>query len=77
MLTFGGFYNDHEQMLTSAHRLKPKILLPFHWEVWRGATGNPMLLGQDLETESPGFDMRLLQIGERIRYDADQGVVAE
>jgi L-ascorbate metabolism protein UlaG (beta-lactamase superfamily) len=77
LLTFGGFYNTHEQMLAVANRLKPKVLLPFHWEVWRGATGNPMLLGRTLERNPPTFDVRLLQMGDRIRYTAEHGVVTQ
>lgn len=77
LLTFGGFYSSHEEMLVSAKRLKPTILLPFHWEVWRGATGNPMLLGRTIERTPPDFDVRLLQMGDRIRYTAENGVVTD
>jgi L-ascorbate 6-phosphate lactonase len=75
LLTFGGFYNTHEQMLVAAHRLKPKVLLPFHWEIWRGATGNPMLLGKTIQSAPPDFDVRLLQMGDRIQYHAQRGVL--
>lgn len=75
LLTFGGFYNSHDQMLIAARRLKPKVLLPFHWEVWRGATGNPMLLGQAIQSSLPNFDVRLLQMGDRIRYHPSQGIL--
>lgn len=77
LLTFGGFYNTHDQMLSAARRLKPKVLLPFHWEVWRGATGNPMLLGKAIQSAPPDFDVRLLQMGDRIRYHAERGILSQ
>jgi len=77
LLTFGGFYNTHDQMLSAARRLKPKVLLPFHWEIWRGATGNPMLLGKAIQSVPPDFDVRLLQMGDRIRYHVERGILSQ
>src|SRR5438046_1370699 len=59
----------HDQMLQTAYRPKPKVLLPFHWEVWRGETGDPLALGKMLALNPPPFDVRLLKIGDRISYE--------
>lgn len=76
LMAFGGFYNTLEQMLAAARRLKPKVLLPFHWEIWRGATGKPMLLGRAIASNPPGFEVHPLQMGDRIRYDAVRGMIS-
>lgn len=77
LLAFGGtrWYMTHEQMLAAARRINPKVLLPFHWEVWRSQSGNPLALGKLLATEQPPFDVRLLQMGDHINYDAKSGLV--
>jgi L-ascorbate 6-phosphate lactonase len=79
LMAFGSrrWYMTFEQMLLAAERLKPKVLLPFHWEVWRGETGDPLALGRKLALNPPPFDVRLLQIGDRIRYVAGKGIVTE
>ncbi|HEX4426479.1 MAG TPA: MBL fold metallo-hydrolase [Terriglobales bacterium] len=76
LLAFGGtrWYMTHEQLLAAARRLNPKLLLPFHWEVWRGQTGNPLALGKLLVMDPPEFDVRLLQIGDSINYEAKIGI---
>jgi L-ascorbate metabolism protein UlaG (beta-lactamase superfamily) len=77
LLAFGGtrWYMPHDQMLASARRINPKILLPFHWEVWRSQSGDPLALGRLLATDPPPFEVRLLQMGDRISYEASRGVV--
>ena len=79
LLAFGSrrLYMTHDQMLEAARRLKPKLLLPFHWEVWRGETGDPLALGKMVALNPPPFDLRLLKIGDRISYEAARGVVSD
>jgi len=77
LLAFGGtrWYMPHDQMLDTARRLNPKVLLPFHWEVWRSQSGDPLALGKLLALDPPPFDVRLLQIGDHISYEAGSGLV--
>jgi L-ascorbate 6-phosphate lactonase len=72
LLAFGSrrLYMTHDQLLAAARRLKPKILLPFHWEIWRGETGDVLGLGKMIGANPPPFEVRLLQIGDRIQYQA-------
>ena len=79
LLAFGSrrWYMTEEQMLRAARRLRPKVLLPFHWEVWRGVRGDPLALGKMIALDPPPFEVRLLQIGDRIRYVARRGIVSE
>jgi L-ascorbate 6-phosphate lactonase len=77
LLAFGGprWYMTHDKMLAAAQRLRPKVLLPFHWELWRGERGDPVALGKAIAVNPLPFDVRLLQIGDRIHYWAGRGIV--
>ena len=78
LLAFGSrrLYMTYDELLRAAKRLNPRLLLPFHWEVWRGETGDVLALGKTIGADPPPFDVRLLQIGDRIRYEAGTGIVA-
>jgi L-ascorbate 6-phosphate lactonase len=78
LLAFGSrrLYLTYDKLVEAARRLKPKLLLPFHWEVWRGETGDPLALGKMVALDPPPFDLKLLQIGDRITYEAGRGVVS-
>jgi L-ascorbate 6-phosphate lactonase len=77
LLAFGSakLYMTHEQLIAVAKKLQPKVLLPFHWEVWRGETGDPLAFGKMLATDPVPFDVRLLKIGDQISYQAGRGIV--
>ena len=67
MLAFGKtWYMNESQMLDAALKLRPKLLLPYHWELWRGHTGNPLELGRLIEKNHLSFDTKLLQLGDYI-----------
>ena len=70
LLAFGSkrLYMTYDQLLQAARRLKPKVLLPFHWEVWRGETGDVLALGKSIGANPLPFDVKLLQIGDRLIY---------
>jgi len=72
LLAFGSkrLYMTYDQLLEAAHRLKPKVLLPFHWEVWRGETGDVLNLGKSIGANPVPFDVKLLQIGDRLQYES-------
>lgn len=72
LLAFGRtWYMNEAQMLDAAERLHPKLLLPFHWELWRGHTGDPLELGRLVERRKLPFEVRLLLIGDYLHYRPD------
>ena len=69
LLAFGRkWYMDETQMLDAAERLRPKLLLPFHWELWRAYTGDVLELGRLLERRNLSFGVQLLLIGDYLHY---------
>ncbi len=69
ILAFGRtWYMSEAQLLRATKRLGPRLLLPIHWELWRGHTGNALELGRLLEREPPGFEVRLLMLGDSVHY---------
>ena len=72
MLAFGRtWYMNESQMLDAAERLRPKLLLPFHWELWRGHTGDVLEFGRLVERRNLPFEVRLPMIGEYLHYFPD------
>lgn len=72
MLAFGRtWYMNEPEILEAACRLKPKVLMPFHWDLWRGHTGNPLKLGRLVERGNFPFDVELLLIGDYLHYHPD------
>lgn len=64
-LAFGReFYMDETRMLDAAARLRPRLLAPFHWELWRGHTGDVLKLGKLIERRKPSFETLLLLSGD-------------
>lgn len=69
MLAFGrNYYMDEGQILQAAEILKAKLLLPYHWELSRGNTGDPIKLGRLIEHNKPPFTVKLLMLGDFLRY---------
>ena len=73
MLAFGStkFYMDEAQLLDAAERLRPRLLLPYHWDVWHGLTGDALELGRLVERRQPPLDVQLLLIGQYLHYMPD------
>ena len=72
MLAFGRtWYMNEADLLTATARLRPRVLIPYHWELWRGFTGDPVQLGRLVERQKPGFGVELLLIGQGLEYRAD------
>lgn len=68
LLAFGRtWYMDEAQLLTAARKLRPKTLLPFHWEFWRNHTGNIGKLFEIYYRERPDFDVQILLVGDSIQ----------
>lgn len=69
MLAFGRtWYMDESEILEAAQRLRPKLLLPYHWELWRSHTGDPLELGRLVERRPLPFEVRLLLVGDYLHY---------
>jgi len=62
------WYMSEEEMLDAAQRLSPKLLLPCHWELWRGHTGDILKLGRLIEQRDIPFDVQMLLIGDYLHY---------
>jgi len=69
MMAFGRiWYMDEAQLLEAVAKIKPRLLLPYHWDLWWGHTGDPLTLGRLIERAKPEFDTQLLLIGEWLHY---------
>ncbi len=72
MLAFGRtWYMSPDQLLVAAARLRPRVLLPYHWDIWRGYTGDPVQLGRLVERQKPEFAVELLLMGQGLEYHVD------
>lgn len=68
MLAYGEpWYLSAENLLQAAQRLRPKTLLPFHWEIWRGFSGNLGRLFTVYAAQIHPFRLQLLQVGDCLR----------
>lgn len=67
LLAFGRtWYMDEAQLLAVARKLRPKALLPFHWEFWRNHTGDINRLFELYYREPAGFKIHILLIGDSL-----------
>jgi L-ascorbate 6-phosphate lactonase len=72
MLAFGRtWYMNEGELLQAAARLHPKVLVPYHWDIWLGHTGSPFELGRLVERQKPSFAVELLLIGQGLEYRPD------
>ena len=71
LLAFGRtWYMNEEEMLAAAGKLRPKTLVPFHWEFWRNHTGDIGRFFELYHQAEPSFDVRVLLIGDSIDLSA-------
>jgi L-ascorbate 6-phosphate lactonase len=76
LLAFGRtWYMSEEDLIRVAGKLKPKTLLPFHWDLWRGHTGNLVKLFEVYHRDRPGFDIKMLLVGDDIHLGRTHPVV--
>jgi len=69
MIAFGRtWYMNEAQLLDAAQRLRPRVLIPFHWELWRSHTGDVIELGKLIERRKPSFDVNLMLVGDYLHY---------
>jgi L-ascorbate 6-phosphate lactonase len=72
MMAFGrSWYMSEGDLLSTVARLQPRLLLPYHWELWRGHTGDPLKLGQLIAERRPMFATELLLVGDYLHYLPD------
>lgn len=72
MLAFGRtWYMNESEMLDAAMRLRPKLLLPYHWELWRSHTGDVLELGRLVERRKLPFKVQILLLGDYLHYRPD------
>jgi len=65
LLAFGGdWYMDAEQLMEAATVLRPRTLIPFHWELWRRQTGDLVALFEAYHRLNPPFRLVLPLIGD-------------
>ena len=68
LLAFGRtWYMDEEQLIEAARALRPRTLLPFHWEFWRNHTGDIARLFEIYHREQPPFELEILLVGDSLR----------
>jgi L-ascorbate 6-phosphate lactonase len=69
LLAFGRtWYMSEPELIQVAGKLRPKTLLPFHWEFWRNHTGNIARLFETYYRDRPSFEIRILLVGDSIQF---------
>lgn len=68
LLAFGRtWYMDEEQLVEAARQLRPRSVIPFHWEFWRNHTGDIARLFEIYFREQPSFEVKILLVGDSIQ----------
>ncbi len=60
------WYNDENQIIEAASDLKLEVLLPTHWDMWRGLTSDPKVLHHHAKSFSWPKRLEISEIGDRI-----------
>ncbi|MCU0512991.1 MAG: MBL fold metallo-hydrolase [Anaerolineae bacterium] len=72
LLAYGEpWYLSAENLLQAARRLRPRRLLPFHWDIWRGFSGNLGRFFSVYAAQACPFGVHILQMGDCLRLTAD------
>ncbi len=72
LLAFGGdWYMSAEEVIEAATTLGARTLIPFHWEIWRGQTGDLVALFDAYHGRGAPFRLELPLIGDSILLDGD------
>jgi L-ascorbate metabolism protein UlaG (beta-lactamase superfamily) len=67
LLAFGRtWYMSIDDFMLAARDLAPKTLLPFHWEFWRGHTGDVGELFAAYYRDPPSFAIKMLLVGDSL-----------
>lgn len=58
------WYMNPEQAVRATAELGARTLVPFHWDLWKGATGNPYLLAPAAKELRLDIQVKLLELGD-------------
>ncbi len=71
LLAYGEpWYMSAENLLRAANRLQPKTLIPFHWDIWRGFSGDLGRFFAVYATAPHPFAVKVLQVGDSLTLSA-------
>ena len=60
------WYSDENQIVKAASELRIDRLLPSHWDMWRGMTGDPTALRHHVRSFDRPERLELVEIGDRV-----------
>ncbi|MFC4405871.1 MBL fold metallo-hydrolase [Haloarchaeobius iranensis] len=60
------WYNDENQVVEAASDLQFDRLLPSHWDMWRGLTGDPKVLHHHAKSFESPERLEVVEIGDRV-----------
>jgi len=65
LINYGtNWYMSPEQAVKAASELGAEVLIPFHYDLWKGATGNPYLLAPAAAELKLDVEVKLLELGD-------------
>lgn len=65
--TYTRWYNDHNDCVRVASQLRSEVLIPTHWDMWKGLTTDPATVHQHARSVTYPRRVEILEIGDR--YD--------
>jgi len=60
------WYNDENQVIEAANALQLDRLLPSHWDMWKGLTGDPTVLHEHANSFAHPRSLEVVEIGDRV-----------
>jgi len=73
LLAFGRDHMDADELLTAATRLQPRMLVPYHWNLFYGYTRSPLELCDPMREMAPAFQVRIMLLGDRLSLRQEYG----
>lgn len=67
LLAYGEpWYLNAENLLHAVERIRPKTLIPFHWDIWRGYSGDLGRFFSAYYAQTRSFGVHIMQVGDRL-----------
>lgn len=63
--TLTAWYNDPNDCVLAANQLRTDVLVPTHWDMWRGLTTDPSVVDVHRRSFSHPREVAVLEIGDR------------
>lgn len=60
------WYNDENMLIEAAGELQAETVLPTHWDMWKGLTGDPKVLHEHASSFSYPDRFKVMEIGDRL-----------